>query len=123
LYKSVLNAARCEAWSAAEGAPGRYFLSGEDLTLQAGLALQQDLALADLLGLEHVERNGHHYVDGLRARPAAEQAAWAAAHPDLYETVPHPAGGMVTRVRIQAGRMHFDSLGGVGYASAGAPAP
>ncbi len=36
------------------------FLSGEDLTCQAGLAVQQDLALVSLLGLSHVERNGHH---------------------------------------------------------------
>jgi hypothetical protein len=54
---------RC-AWWNAEGASRRYFLSGEDLTTQAGLALQQDLALAATLGITHIERNGHHYVDG-----------------------------------------------------------
>jgi hypothetical protein len=59
-------------------------MSAEDLTTQAGLALQQDLALVSLLGLGHVERNGHHYVRGLAALPPREQAAWLAAHPDLY---------------------------------------
>ena len=60
LYKSILNAARCKSWNAEAGGE-RYFMSGEDLTTQAGLAVQQDLALVNLLGLTHVERNGHHY--------------------------------------------------------------
>jgi len=59
IYKSLVNRARCAAWGDA------YFMSGEDLTIQAGLALQQDLALVSLLGLTHVERNGHHYVNGM----------------------------------------------------------
>jgi len=123
LYKSVLNALRCDAWNAEEGTPDRYVLSAEDLTLQAGLALQQDLLLVDWLGIGHVERNGHHYVDGLRSRPDAEQTAFAAAYPDLYERVAHPGGGRVTRVRLHGGRMAFGSLGGVGYASAVTPDP
>jgi hypothetical protein len=117
LYKSVLNALRCDAWNAQEGVAGRFFLSGEDLTLQAGIALQQDLLLADLLGLDHVERNGHHYVDGLRARPEGDQAALATAHPDLYDVQPHPGGGAVTRLRIHQGRMDFASLARCGYGS------
>ena len=48
-YKSVINLARCRLWNA-EG-EGSFFLSGEDLTTQAGLAVQQDLALVALLGL------------------------------------------------------------------------
>ncbi len=51
-------------WNAEAGGE-RYFMSGEDLTTQAGLAVQQDLALVNLLGLTHVERNGHHYVNGM----------------------------------------------------------
>ena len=42
-------------------------MTGEDLTIQPGLALQQDLALVSILGLTHVERNGHHYVNGMAA--------------------------------------------------------
>ena len=67
------------------GTVPNYFLSGEDLTQQAGLALQQDTALVSLLGLTHVERNGHHYVNGMAGLPAAEQEAFLGAHPDLYE--------------------------------------
>ncbi len=49
-------------------------MSAEDLTIQAGLALQQDLALVSLMGITHVERNGHHYVNGM-AGAAAERTA------------------------------------------------
>src|SRR3990172_6998796 len=85
IYRSLVNRARCAAWNAEAGSE-RYFMSGEDLTIQSGLALQQDLALASLLGLTHVERNGHHYVNGMAALPAggeAEGGAFLAAHPDL----------------------------------------
>jgi L-alanine-DL-glutamate epimerase-like enolase superfamily enzyme len=115
LYKSLLNAARCAAWNAAEHSK-RYFMSGEDLTTQAGLAVQQDLALVNLLGITHVERNGHHYVNGMAALPEREQQAFLAAHPDLYE---HSHGA--TRLRIRGGRIALASLGGPGYASAALP--
>ena len=84
LYKSLLNRARCIVWNQQAGSD-RFFMSAEDLTVQAGLALQQDLALVSILGLSHVERNGHHYVNGMAGLPGSEQAAFLAAHPDLYE--------------------------------------
>lgn len=110
LYKSLVNRARCAAWG--EG----YFMSGEDLTIQAGLALQQDLALVSLLGLTHVERNGHHYVNGMADLPAAEQRAFLAAHPDLYE-LSHGA----VRVKIEDGMLALGSLDAPGYASNAMP--
>ena len=106
LYKSLVNAARCAAWG--EG----YFMSGEDLTIQPGLALQQDLALVSLLGLTHVERNGHHYVNGMAALPVAEQEAFLRNHPDLYER----SHGAV-RVRIEKGLLQIKSLDCPGFAS------
>jgi L-alanine-DL-glutamate epimerase-like enolase superfamily enzyme len=112
-YKSILNAARCHAWNADAPAP-RYFMTGEDLTTQAGLAVQQDLALVNLLGLDHVERNGHHYVNGMRGLPETEQDAFLAAHPDLYER----SHGAV-RVKIQNGCLAIGSLAAPGFASAG----
>jgi hypothetical protein len=81
IYKSIVNATRAAKWSA-EGEP--FFIAGEDLTCQAGLAVQQDLALGALIGLTHAERNGHHYVDGFAETPAAEARAFLSAHPDLY---------------------------------------
>ena len=117
VYKALLNRARCDAWNAALPAP-RYFMSAEDLTCQAGLAVQQDLALISLFGLTHSERNGHHYADGMAACPRAEQQAFAAAHPDLYETgAGHP------RLRIEAGAIAIDSLFGAGYAHGADPDP
>ncbi len=117
LYKSIVNAMRCAAWNG--GGPARYFLSGEDLTTQAGLALQQDTALAAALGIVHVERNGHHYVDGFAGEhaPEAEWRAFAAAHPDLYDADAHNA-----RVAIRDGRLSLRSLGAHGFASAVHPA-
>jgi hypothetical protein len=102
VYKSVVNAARC-----ARGRAGRLFMSAEDLTAQAGLAVQQDLALAGLLGLAHVERNGHHYVDGFAGQgaPAAEQADFLRAYPELYEA---SAGGV--RLAIRDGTLSFASV-------------
>jgi hypothetical protein len=115
LYKSILNAARCRMWNAEAGGE-RYFMSGEDLTTQAGLAVQQDLALVNLLGLTHVERNGHHYVNGMAGLPQYEQDAFLAAHSDLYE---HSLGAV--RLKIRDGRLAISSLAGVGFASGAYP--
>lgn len=114
-YKSVLNAARCEAWNREEGTQ-RYFLSAEDLTTQAGLSVQQDLALVNLLGIRHVERNGHHYVNGMAALPQAEQEAFLRAHPDVYER----SHGAV-RLRIRDGEIAIASLDTPGFASGALP--
>ena len=126
IYKSIVNRARCLHWNRAEaladpldaGAadPRAYRMSAEDLTIQAGLALQQDLALVSLLGIGHVERNGHHYVNGMADLPEAEQQAFLAAHGDLYER----SHGAV-RVRIAQGRLAIASLQGPGFASGAAP--
>lgn len=123
LYKSVLNAVRCASWNAHSSAghstatrPTHYFMSAEDLTTQAGLALQQDLALVNLLGITHVERNGHHYVNGMAALPADEQSEFLAAHPDVYER----SNGAV-RLTIRDGRIALDSLACNGYASGAMP--
>jgi len=116
LYKSILNRARCAKWNAEAGSE-RYLMSAEDLTIQAGLALQQDLALVSLLGITHVERNGHHYVNGMAALGPDEQQAFLDAHPDLYER----SHGAV-RLRIVGGELAIGSLHrGPGFASGAAP--
>jgi hypothetical protein len=84
--------------------------------VQAGLSVQQDLALVNLIGVTHVERNGHHYVNGLQSRPQAERAAFCQAHPDLYE-YSHGAA----RLRIREGQLHIASLDAPGFASAVMP--
>lgn len=122
-YKSLINRARCLKWNHEEGhdeaidpTNPRYLMSAEDLTIQAGLALQQDLALVSLMGVRHVERNGHHYVNGMAGLPKAEQDAFLAAHPDLYER----SHGAV-RVKIRDGTLAIGSLGCIGFASGAAP--
>ena len=115
LYRALLNRARCARLNAGAGA-ARYFMSAEDLTTQAGLAVQQDLALATLIGCTHVERNGHHYVHGMDVAPEAEQAAFLAAHPDLYRR-----RGASTVLRIEDGRLALGSLETPGLGSAVLP--
>ncbi|MBS0428930.1 MAG: hypothetical protein JSR41_16765 [Proteobacteria bacterium] len=111
IYKALINRARCERSGDA------LFMSAEDLTCQAGLAVQQDLAIAALLGLTHCERNGHHYVDGFGPAPQAEAGRFAAAHPDLYRH----AGGPV-RLAIAGGRLQLGSvLAATGFAHAADP--
>ena len=102
-YRSLLNRARVAKWSTEDGIP--YFMSAEDLTTQGGLAVQQDLALASLIGMTHIERNGHHYVDGMAGAPDAEQAAFARAHSDLYRV----SNGR-TRLRIESGQVAIGSV-------------
>jgi L-alanine-DL-glutamate epimerase-like enolase superfamily enzyme len=116
LYKSILNRARCEMHDAA--APGRYFMAAEDLTTLPGISLQQDLALVSLLGLTHVEKNAHHFIDGMRHRPQDEQRRFAAAHPDLYRLDPLPGGQVVARLTISEGAVAIGSLDVPGFAYA-----
>lgn len=111
IYRSLLKVIRIRT-----GNEAGLFVSGEDLTCQAGLAVQQDLALVALLGLAHVERNGHHYVAGMQGAPAAETARFAVAHPDLYE--PGVDGPLLS---IRDGQIAIGSLAGVGYASGALP--
>lgn len=107
IYKSMLNHARCRAWNGA--GEGRYFMSAEDLTCQPGISLQQDLALVNLLGLTHVERNAHHFIDGFSGSQREAQA-FLKAHPDLY----HRQDGRV-RLKIDRGRCAIASLDCPGF--------
>ncbi len=109
IYKSIVNATRAAKWSAESET---FYVTGEDLTCQAGLAVQQDLALGAFLGVTHAERNGHHYVDGFGETPAAEAAAFAAAHPDLYADA-----GQGIRLKIHDGDLLTGSLHATGFAT------
>lgn len=84
----------------------RVILTGEDLCNLGPVALLQDLALMALLGIDHVERNGHHYYKGLSLWPAEWQDTTLAAHADLY--TPHPEG--FACLRIQNGRVELGSV-------------
>lgn len=81
-------------------------LSGEDLGNIGPVALLQDLAVVAALGLQHVERNGHHYFAGLSmfARPIQDQVT--EHHADLYRW--HPNG--FAALAPDRGRLHLNSV-------------
>ncbi|CAN5895144.1 mandelate racemase [soil metagenome] len=121
IYRSLLNAARCQhlnLQAISEGRPADYFMSAEDLTTQAGLAVQQDLALVNLIGLTHVERNGHHYVDGFSGQGGsnAEAHGFLRAQPGLYE-----ASGDKVRLAVHDGMLDITSLTAPGFAASAHP--
>jgi hypothetical protein len=112
--KSLLNLARAGRRNADLGEE-RYFLSAEDLTTLPIVPLQSDLAIVALLGIPHVERNGHHYFFGLEHLTREERAAAVAHHPDLYRPFADSAV-----LRIENGTLALGSLQvpGMGFASA-----
>ena len=81
-------------------------LTGEDLCNLGPVTLLQDLAMMALLGIEHVERNGHHYYRGLSMWPEEWQNTVLASHPELYAR--HPEG--FVRLEIAAGRLQLASV-------------
>ena len=81
-------------------------LTGEDLCNLGPVALLQDLAMMALLGIEHVERNGHHYYRGLSMWPQEWQDPVLAAHGDLYAR--HALG--FACLQVGEGRLRLDSV-------------
>lgn len=86
-------------------------LSGEDLSNVGPIALLQDLALMSLLGIGHVERNGHHYFAGLSMYPESVQNRVLAVHGDLYSK--HTSG--FPSLRIDSGRLAIGSINTSGF--------
>lgn len=105
VFKGLVNA--CLVAKRARDDPAReYRLSAEDLTTTGPIELLQDLAVVATLGLDHVERNGHHYFRGLDSFPAGIQERTLEAHGDLYR---RHADGYPT-VAVQGGRLNLDSV-------------
>jgi len=113
VLRALINAARVAA-RRAEGQGA--LLSAEDLTCQPGLCWQQDSLMAATVGAAHAERNGHHFAGLMQGASAAEQAAYLAAHPDIY--TPGPAG---PRLNITAGVVKIGSLDAPGFGSTPGP--
>ena len=104
LIKAIANLALARHYSRRDGG-GRYFLSAEDLMNLPVVPLHQDLTHAAALGIEHVERNGHHYVRGLDHLSAAERAACARDHATLYRAL-----GSSLVLDVRGGRVDVRSL-------------
>jgi hypothetical protein len=81
-------------------------LTGEDLANLGPVALLQDLALMSLLGIPHVERNGHHYFRGLSLWPDHWQHAVGQDHSDLYRQ--HERG--FAALRVESGGLRLASV-------------
>ncbi|MFT4691231.1 MAG: hypothetical protein ACI9OD_003454 [Limisphaerales bacterium] len=83
VFKSIANA--CLIAHLREQDPARPLLmSGEDLCNMGPVALPQDLAVCAALGIESVERNGHHYNAGLSQFPGKLQEQILRSHGDLF---------------------------------------
>lgn len=105
VFKGILNA--CLLATRRREQPGLpSVLSGEDLVNVGPVALLQDLAMQSCLGVESVERNGHHYMAGLSMFDKDLQDQVLLAHPDLYE---RSERGWPTLI-IKRGRIAMDSV-------------
>ena len=85
---------------------GLSHLSGEDLAGVGPVAMLQDLCVASLLGITHVERNGHHYFRGLSMFDGKVQADVLRAHEGFYRQ--HEAG--FPTLSIHGGRLDVSTL-------------
>lgn len=113
--KSLLNAGL--TWLANDsGRRHDFLMTGEDLCSVGVVPVQSDLCLAATLGLDHVERNGHHYHPGLSYLPDADREAALAAHSDFYAREHGIVGP-----RIRDGRFDIGSLQCVGFGFAVEP--
>lgn len=110
IYKSLLNLALAQSRNEALG-QDRFFLSAEDLTNLPVVPLQADLAAVAVLGIPHVERNGHHYFRGLDHLPAPEQQAAHARHGDLYEQRDGRIGLRIVEGEIAIGSLQTPGMG------------
>ena len=103
IVKGIANAAVLRRQHGREAQP---VLTGEDLCILGPVALLQDLAMMALLGISHVERNGHHYYRGLSMLPASWQRATLESHDDIYRS--HQDG--FACLRIEGGRLDLRSV-------------
>ncbi len=114
LFKGIAN--RCLlAKQSLENPSSPRLMSGEDLANIGPIAVVQDLAAMAALGVESVERNGHHYFAGLSMFSQEIQEQVLHAHGELYQ---RSAQGWPT-LRIQNGAIRMASLNhapfGVGF--------
>lgn len=81
------------------------FLSAEDLQNLPIVPLHQDFATLGILGLEHCERNGHHYNYGLALLSDTDKRNAVRHHSDLYVR-----RGVEWFLNVHEGRVNCDSL-------------
>ncbi|WP_137287631.1 enolase-like domain-containing protein [Halorussus salinisoli] len=105
VFRGVINA--CLLAASRERDPdGEYILSAEDLTTVGPVSLLQDLAVVAQLGVDHVERNGHHYFTGLKMLPDDYRDRLLAGHGDLY----HRRESELTTLTVEDSRIDIGSV-------------
>jgi hypothetical protein len=104
IVKGLANAALLKKRAAS--IPGGPILSGEDLANVGPVALLQDLSVMALLGVTHVERNGHQYFRGLSMHSSATQDAVLEKHAGLYHR--HTEG--FATLRIENGQLDLQTV-------------
>ncbi len=98
LFKALANAALARRLSGERGVP--FLITAEDLMNLPVVPLHQDLAHVAALGLDHAERNGHHYVRGLDHLSPPERERVLGEHEGLYRRLEasgflHVVGGAI----------------------------
>jgi hypothetical protein len=83
-------------------------LSSEDLMNIPVVPLHQDLAVAAALGIEHSERNGHHYIRAFEYFSPKEREAAIREFPELYRE------GRPT-VRVENGSIDVRGINAFGF--------
>ena len=111
IFRTLHSFRVLQEWKQRSGHPG--ILAAEDLTHPGLRALQQDTAVIAALGIEHAERNGHHYVRGLNFLTPREQEVALCEFPRLYERTPE---GLL-RLAIRDGAIETGDLCAKAYGS------
>ncbi|MBM3215489.1 mandelate racemase [Candidatus Poribacteria bacterium] len=110
IYKSLMNLGLAQLYTRHGPSERDYFLTGEDLINTSVVPLHQDLTTLATLGIDHAERNGHHYVCGLNHLSETERDACLDAHADLYASLDGLA-----QLHVQRGRIAIGSLAVPGF--------
>lgn len=102
VFRGLANAALI----AHRGRSRRTVLTAEDLSTLPPLTVNQDLVVAAVMGLTHIERNGHHYFGRLAPLEEGLEQRALDAHPDMF----HRDSDDRVRLRIGEGRIALSSI-------------
>lgn len=108
--RSLLNAGLTWVGNG-RGSRQELVMTGEDLCSVGVVPTQSDLCLAATLGLQHVERNGHHYHPGLTYLPEPQRRAAVAAHGDFYVEEHGIIGPHIVDGRFHIASLQCDGFG------------
>jgi len=111
VFKGIANRCLIEWHRRNHSEEGPWLMSGEDLANVGPVALLNDLAVMAALGIDDVERNGHHYFKGLSMFPEELQREVCGKHPDLYQIQVEGFAALVIRM----GKVALGSVNAAGF--------